>query len=81
MTDAHLPPYNEAYIWNCVTLTEHRRKGIFRSLVADISEAAHKTGVRRLWIGSVAIPRRRRSRRRAFARRRTFAASPSPVSS
>lgn len=50
------PRKAEAYIWNCVTLPEHRRKGIFRSLVVGIAEAARQTGVRRVWIGSVAIP-------------------------
>ncbi len=50
------PRPGEAYIWNCVTLTEHRRKGIFRSLLLGISEHARKEGMRRLWIGSVDIP-------------------------
>ncbi len=50
------PQKGEAYIWNCVTLESHRRKGIFRSLVAGISEGARQTGLRRVWIGSVAIP-------------------------
>jgi GNAT superfamily N-acetyltransferase len=50
------PRKGEAYIWNCVTLAEHRRKGIFRSLVTGIAEAARQSGVRRVWIGSVAIP-------------------------
>lgn len=50
------PRRAEAYIWNCVTLAEHRRKGIFRSLVAGIAGAARETGVTRVWIGSVDIP-------------------------
>lgn len=50
------PRKAEAYIWNCVTLPRHRRKGVFRSLVVGIGEAARMSGVRRLWIGSVAIP-------------------------
>lgn len=50
------PRKAEAYIWNCVTLPEHRRKGVFRSVVAGIAEAARRTGVTRAWIGSVDIP-------------------------
>ena len=50
------PRKAEAYIWNCVTLAAHRRKGIFRSLVAGIARAANDTGVTRVWIGSVEIP-------------------------
>ena len=50
------PGKAEAYVWNCVTLAKHRRKGVFRSLVLGIAEAARLLGVRRVWIGSVAIP-------------------------
>lgn len=50
------PRPGEGYIWNCVTLAEHRRKGIFRSLLLGISETARTEGMRRLWIGTVAIP-------------------------
>lgn len=50
------PRQREAYIWDCVTLAEHRRKGVFRSLVAGISVAARGSGADRLWIGSIAIP-------------------------
>lgn len=50
------PSKAEGYIWNCVTAPEHRRKGVFRSLVAGIAQAAGGLGVRRLWIGSVDIP-------------------------
>ncbi|HET7339693.1 MAG TPA: GNAT family N-acetyltransferase [Candidatus Dormibacteraeota bacterium] len=53
------PREREAYIWNCVTLPEHRRRGVFRSLVAGISVAARRLGARRVWIGSVAIPAER----------------------
>jgi len=48
-----LPP-GEAYIWNCVTLARHRRKGIFRSVVTAIVAQAHKEGLARLWIASLA---------------------------
>ena len=50
------PHAGEAYIWNCATVDEHRRKGIFRSLLVGISEVARKEGLMRLWIGSMAIP-------------------------
>jgi len=50
------PREREGYIWNCVTLPEHRQKGVFRSLVAGISLAARRLGGKRVWIGSVAIP-------------------------
>jgi len=50
------PDPGEAYIWNCVTVREHRRKGVFRSLLGGIARTADAEGTRRLWIGSVAIP-------------------------
>ena len=49
----------EAYVWNCVTVAEHRRHGVFRSLLLGISQIARLEGFRRLWIGSVAIPAER----------------------
>jgi GNAT superfamily N-acetyltransferase len=50
------PRAGEGYIWNCVTMPEHRRKGVFRSLLIGISNVAHAEGSKRLWIGSIAIP-------------------------
>jgi hypothetical protein len=50
------PRPDEGYIWNCVTVSEQRRKGVFRSLLAGISSVARQEDLRRLWIGSVAIP-------------------------
>jgi GNAT superfamily N-acetyltransferase len=50
------PKPGEGYIWNCVTVAKHRRKGIFRSLLVGISEVARREGLTRLWIGSIAIP-------------------------
>ena len=41
---------------HCVTLDAHRRQGVFRSLVTGISLAGRRQGMRRMWIGSVAIP-------------------------
>jgi GNAT superfamily N-acetyltransferase len=46
-------PAGEAYIWNCVTLARHRRKGVFRSVVTSIVGQAHKEGLARLWIASI----------------------------
>jgi GNAT superfamily N-acetyltransferase len=50
------PNANEGYIWDCATVVEHRRKGIFRSLLVGISRAAHREGMKRLWIGTIAVP-------------------------
>jgi GNAT superfamily N-acetyltransferase len=50
------PRQREAYIWNCVTIPEHRRRGVFRSLVMGMTAAARRLGARRVWIGSMAIP-------------------------
>jgi GNAT superfamily N-acetyltransferase len=46
-------PAGEAYVWNCVTLARHRRKGVFRSVVTAIVGQAHKEGLARLWIASL----------------------------
>ena len=50
------PGSNEAYIWNCATLPEHRRKGYFRAVVKTIVAKARTEGLTRLWIGSLEIP-------------------------
>jgi ribosomal protein S18 acetylase RimI-like enzyme len=50
------PGPGEAYLWNCATVPEHRRRGIFKALLTGISNHAQAAGLRRLWIGSVAIP-------------------------
>ena len=50
------PRAREGYIWNCVTIPEHRRKGVFKSLVNGITHAGRRAGLRRMWIGTVAIP-------------------------
>jgi GNAT superfamily N-acetyltransferase len=50
------PRPGEGYIWNCVTLPEHRRNGVFRSLLGGIPAVMRGEGMRRSWIGSVAIP-------------------------
>jgi GNAT superfamily N-acetyltransferase len=46
-------PAGEAYIWNCVTLARHRRKGVFRSVVTSIVGQARQEGLARLWIASI----------------------------
>jgi GNAT superfamily N-acetyltransferase len=53
------PRAGEGYIWNCVTMPERRRQGIFRALLGGIVESARGGGLKRLWIGSVAIPAER----------------------
>jgi GNAT superfamily N-acetyltransferase len=50
------PAVGEAYLWNCVTMPEHRRKGVFRALMAGVAARARTEGLTRLWIGSVALP-------------------------
>ena len=48
------PGQGEGYIWNCVTLPEHRLRGVLRGLVAAICEQAQEEGFQRLWIASLA---------------------------
>jgi GNAT superfamily N-acetyltransferase len=50
------PAGGEAYLWNCVTLPEQRRKGVFRALIAGVAARARAERMSRLWIGSVALP-------------------------
>ena len=47
------PGPGEAYIWNCVTLPEHRLRGLFRGLVSVICAEARAEGMHRLWIASL----------------------------
>lgn len=47
------PGPGEAYIWNCVTLEPHRRRGHFQALVRCIGAQAHAEVLSRLWIGSI----------------------------
>lgn len=53
------PGPGEGYIWNCVTLAPHRRKGVFTSLLRGITAKARESGLGRVWVGSVAIPAER----------------------
>lgn len=50
------PAAGEAYIWNCVTLPEHRRRGHYRALLEGILARARSEGLTRMWIGSVDDP-------------------------
>ncbi|HKT83157.1 MAG TPA: GNAT family N-acetyltransferase [Solirubrobacterales bacterium] len=45
------PGAGEAYIWNCVTLPEYRRQGVFRRVLTRI---CNDDGLARLWIASLA---------------------------
>jgi len=47
------PRPGEAYLWNCVTLPPHRRRGCFRALLQQVAGAAGREGLSRLWIGSL----------------------------
>ena len=47
------PGPGEAYVWNCVTLPDHRYRGFFRALMLHITRTAASEGFTRLWIGSV----------------------------
>jgi GNAT superfamily N-acetyltransferase len=46
------PAAREAYIWNCVTLAPHRRKGVFRTVVTSVVATAREEGLAKLWIAS-----------------------------
>ena len=41
-----------AYVWNCVTLPAHRRRGLFRALLIFICARSQEEGRFRLWIAS-----------------------------
>jgi len=47
------PGPGEIYVWNCVTLPAHRRRGLFRALLQTAVESARREGLGRLWIGTV----------------------------
>ncbi|HEY6118103.1 MAG TPA: GNAT family N-acetyltransferase [Candidatus Dormibacteraeota bacterium] len=66
------PGRGEAYLWNCATVPEHRRRGVFRALLTGISNHAQAEGLRRLWIGSVAIPAEKAVGPSGFRRVLTF---------
>jgi GNAT superfamily N-acetyltransferase len=50
------PAGGEAYLWNCVTLESHRRRGMFQALIAQVAERLQAEGTRRLWIAEAGGP-------------------------
>ena len=50
------PGRAEAYIWNCATVPDHRRKGYFRAVLNAIVNQSRNEDRSRLWIGSLDIP-------------------------
>lgn len=50
------PRAGEGYIWNCVTVPEYRRQGTFRAILTGITQVAREEGMKRLWLGTIAIP-------------------------
>lgn len=49
-----VPEPGEAYLWNCVTLPEHRLQGLFKLLVVHVTATVQAEGLGRLWIASLA---------------------------
>lgn len=49
-----VPGADEAYLWNCVTLPEHRLQGLFKRLVVHVAAAVKEEGYARLWIAGLA---------------------------
>ena len=68
------PRAGEGYVWNCVTLPEHRRRGIFHSLLIGIPAVLKRERLSRLWIGSVAMPAENAVGSAGFARALQFTA-------
>ncbi|HVD02460.1 MAG TPA: GNAT family N-acetyltransferase [Candidatus Dormibacteraeota bacterium] len=53
------PGEGEAYLWNCVTLGPHRRRGFFGALIEQVAARLQAEGLSRLWIaeaGGPAVP-------------------------
>jgi GNAT superfamily N-acetyltransferase len=48
---------NEAYVWDCATLPDYRRQGLFSALLAYITDRLRHEGIQHLWIiGLAAAP-------------------------
>jgi hypothetical protein len=62
------PAAGEAYIWNCFTLEQHRRRGHYRTVLQGIVATTRAEGIRRLWIGSVDVPAEKADADAGFAR-------------
>jgi len=69
------PGPDEGYVWNCVTLEKHRRRGIFSALLLGLTAWGRAVGLRRLWIGSVAIPAEKAVRPAGFKPALDFASA------
>ncbi len=46
------PARGEAYVWNCLTLPAHRRRGLFTAVVTRMTTLVQAEGLQRLWIAS-----------------------------
>jgi ribosomal protein S18 acetylase RimI-like enzyme len=42
----------EGYIWNCATLPQHRRQGLYTTLLAFMLQTLSSQGMNRIWIGA-----------------------------
>lgn len=62
------PGPREAYVWNCVTLPEHRLRGLFRSLLTAVVAAGREERLVRLWIGSLEGTAERAAEQAGFVR-------------
>jgi hypothetical protein len=69
------PAEGEGYIWNCLTLPAHRRRGFYRSVLSGIVASARAEGLERLWIGSVQDPAERADAEAGFVPLLDFAAT------
>ena len=69
------PAAGEAYVWNCVTLEPHRRRGHYRAVLEGITAAARAQGLHRLWIGSVDVPAEKADAEAGFERVLRFSVS------
>lgn len=43
---------DEAYIWDCATLSPYRRKGLYTALLRYVASTLHQQGTRRMWIAA-----------------------------
>jgi GNAT superfamily N-acetyltransferase len=50
------PAQGHAYLWNCATVAEYRRKGVFGQLLRSVKMQLETEGFTRLWIGSMEGP-------------------------
>jgi hypothetical protein len=50
------PGQGEAYVWNCATVAEYRRRGVFGQLVRSMKSQLETEGFTRTWIGSMEGP-------------------------